>query len=97
MAGHISEIIIKPILTEKTSGLTEARNVYCFQVKKTASKTNVKEAIEKYFDVKVNKVTTSTLPGKVKKVKTGVKKSSGYKKAYVYVDQGQKIELFKGI
>ncbi len=95
--AHLSEIILKPILTEKTSLLTEQRNVYCFQVLKDSSKPEIKKAVEKYFDVKVKKITTSILPGKSKRVGKGVKKSSQTKKAYVFIEDGQKIELFKGI
>jgi len=95
--AHLSEVILKPLLTEKTSLLTEKRNVYCFQVRKESTKIDVKKAIEKFFDVKVKKVTTSILPGKQKRVGKGVKKTSSTKKAYVFVEEGQKIELFKGI
>jgi large subunit ribosomal protein L23 len=94
---HLSDVIVKPLLTEKSSRLTDERSTYCFEVKKLSNKNEIKLAIEKYFDVKVTKVRTLVNPGKVKRTAKGVKKTAGFKKAYVQVADGQKIELFKGI
>ena len=95
--AHLSEVIQKPILTEKSSLLTEEKNTYCFEVRKQSNKTDIKNAVEKYFDVKVKKVWTSVNPGKVKRSGRTFKKFPSWKKAYVQVEDGQKIELFKGI
>ncbi len=94
---RISDVIVKPLLTEKTSELTDHMSRYCFLVNPKTSKYDVKNAVENYFNVKVLKVTTATLPGKVKRSGRAFKKTSSKKKAYVQIDQGQKIELFKGI
>lgn len=95
--SHVSDVIIKPLLTEKSSVLTDERSVYCFQVTKQSNKYDIRNAVEKYFNVKVTKVRTLVNPGKTKRTKSGIKKSAGFKKAYVQVADGQKIELFKGI
>ena len=57
----------------------------------------IKEAVEKLYDVKVLNVKTSILPGKVRKAGKATVKSSKSKKAFVQVEEGQKIEFFKGV
>ncbi len=94
---HIEEVLIKPLLTEKSSIVTENTNRYVFKVQKKASKFQVKDAVEKMFDVKVVNVRTSVTAGKVKRAGKALKKSSSWKKAYVKIADGQKLELFKGI
>jgi len=94
---HIEEVLIKPLLTEKSSVETESTNRYVFKVQKRASKFQVKDAVEKMFDVKVVNVRTSITAGKVKRAGKALKKSSSWKKAYVKIADGQKLELFKGI
>jgi large subunit ribosomal protein L23 len=93
----LENVIIKPLLTEKTSKETEAFNRYSFVVHVKANKNHIKNAIEKFFDVKVLSVRTSVLPGKTKRAGKGFKKSAKTKKAYVQLQDGQKIEFFKGI
>jgi large subunit ribosomal protein L23 len=93
----LENVLIKPLLTEKTSKASETFNRYAFVVNLKANKNQVKCAVEKYFDVKVVSVRTSVLPGKTKRAGKGMKKSSSTKKAYVQIQDGQKIEFFKGI
>lgn len=93
----LENVLIKPLLTEKTSKETEAFNRYAFVVNLKANKNQIKSAVEKFFDVKVVAVRTSVLPGKTKRAGKGMKKSSSSKKAYVQLQDGQKIEFFKGI
>ena len=95
--AQLTDTIIKPLLTEKSSGETEKYNRYAFQVDRNSNKHQIKIAIEKLFDVKVLNVKTAVMPGKIKKFGRNVKKTNRTKKAYVQVEQGQKIELFKGI
>jgi len=94
---HIEQVLVKPLLTEKSSVVTESANRYVFLVKKDANKYQIRDAVEKMFDVKVLNVKTSTSAGKVKKAGRHVKKTSSQKKAYIQVAEGQKLELFKGI
>ena len=94
---HLEQILIKPLLTEKSSIETENTNRYVFKVQPKANKYQIKDAVERMFDVKVINVKTAVLPGKVKRAGRSIKKSSSWKKAYVKIQDGQKIELFKGI
>jgi large subunit ribosomal protein L23 len=93
----LENVLIKPLLTEKTSKETELFNRYAFVVNTKANKNQIKSAVEKFFDVKVVSVRTSVLPGKTKRAGKGHKKTSSSKKAYVQLQDGQKIEFFKGI
>jgi large subunit ribosomal protein L23 len=93
----LENVLIKPLLTEKTSQETESFNRYTFMVNIKSNKNQIRSAVEKYFDVKVVNVRTSVLPGKTKRAGKGTKKSSSTKKAYVQLQDGQKIEFFKGI
>lgn len=93
----LENVLVKPLLTEKTSKETELFNRYAFVVNVKSNKNQIKSAVEKYFDVKVVSVHTSVLPGKTKRAGKGMKKTSSSKKAYVQLQDGQKIEFFKGI
>lgn len=93
----LENVLIKPLLTEKTSKETETFNRYAFVVNIKANKNHIKNAVEKFFDVKVVSVRTSVLPGKTKRAGKGYKKTAKSKKAYVQLQDGQKIEFFKGI
>ena len=94
---NIDNIIIKPIVSEKASKTSEKRNVYCFRVNLKANKSQVTNAIEKFYNVQVISCNTSILPGKVKRTSKGVTKSSKWKKAFVEVNKDQAIKLFEGI
>lgn len=93
----LENVLIKPLLTEKTSKETETYNRYAFVVNVKANKNHIKTAVEKFFDVKVISVRTAVLPGKIKRAGRGFKKTASSKKAYVQLQDGQKIEFFKGI
>lgn len=93
----LENVLVKPLLTEKTSKETETYNRYAFVVNIKANKNHIKNAVEKFFDVKVLSVRTSVLPGKTKRAGKGFKKTGKSKKAYVQLQDGQKIEFFKGI
>lgn len=89
------EIIKRPLVTEKATLLGEKQNAYVFEVLKDASKTEVKEAVEKIFKVKVSSINTMTNHGKSKRSGKHMKKRSNWKKAIVTLPEGQKIELFE--
>lgn len=79
------DIIIKPIVTEKSNdGLQEGK--YTFKVNKKATKIDIARAVEKLFDVKVLKVNTLTVKGKEKRVGVHVGKTSDWKKAIVTIE-----------
>ena len=90
------ETIIKPIITEKSS-LGSENNQVTFNVKKTSTKDEIKVAIEEIFKVKVKKVNTSIVKGKLKSFRGSVGKRSDYKKAFVSLEDGQSIDLSSGV
>jgi large subunit ribosomal protein L23 len=93
----LTDVLKKPLITEKTSILGEQANRYGFIVDLKANKNQIKNAIESLYDVKVLNIKTSILPGKLKRAGRFVKKTSKTKKAYVQLAEGQKIEFFKGV
>ena len=91
------EIIIRPIVTEKSSdGLQDGK--YTFEVSKKATKVDIAKAVEKLFEVKVLKVNTVTVRGKEKRVGVHTGRTSDWKKAIVTIDTNpaQKTYLAKG-
>jgi len=97
----MSQIVLKPIVTEKMTTISENLNRYGFYVSKTANKIEIKEAIEKLYDVSVDKVWTIRYAGKSKSryTKTGLVtgKSAAYKKAIVTVADGETIDIYSNI
>jgi len=79
---HIRDIIIKPIITERTSLLME-EDKYTFQVAVNANKIQIKDAVEELFDVKVAKVRTMRMQGKMKRMGVHVGRRPSWKKAIV--------------
>jgi large subunit ribosomal protein L23 len=97
----VTEILIKPILTEKANAQQESLRRYAFKVNRRANKLEIKTAIEQFYGVNVLEVNTLVVPGKQKTRSTksgiisGVK--SGYKKALVTVAEGESIDLYASI
>ena len=97
----VTEILIKPILTEKANAQQESLRKYAFKVNRRAYKLEIKTAIEQFYGVNVLEVNTLVVPGKNKTRSTkagiisGVK--SGYKKALVTVAKGETIDLYASI
>lgn len=86
------DIIKAPIITEKSSDLA-MNNTYVFSVDVRANKTQIKQAIEKIFNVKVEKVNTINVKPKKKRVGRYVGKTNKVKKAIVKLSEGSSIEL----
>ena len=93
---RLYQIIKRPIITEKVMRLREKKNIVAFEVDISANKKEIKEAVEKIFKVKVKKVRTLIVRGK--KVRRGWTegKRSNWKKAYVELQEGDRIEYFEG-
>lgn len=89
------DIIKRPIITEKASDLTSKDNKYTFVVDKNANKTEVKYAVEKLFNVKVEKVNIMNVLPKKRRIGRYVGYRPGYKKAIVKLVAGNSIELFE--
>ena len=87
------DIIKAPIITEKSSDLVRNNNTVVFSVDVKANKTQIKQAIEKIFDVKVEKVNTVNVSPKKKRVGRYVGKTNKVKKAIVKLSDGSSIEL----
>lgn len=89
----LADLILKPIVTEKATIQLE-ENKYVFDVVLTATKTDIKAAIESLFDVKVVKVNTARLPRKKRRVGRFMGFKSQYKRAIVTLAEGDSITLF---
>ena len=90
----LHQIIKKPLITEKTSQLKEDNQVVAFEVAMSANKVEIKQAVEKAFDVKVTNVNTNIVAGKVKRVGLNFGKRSNRKKAFVTLAEGSNIDFF---
>lgn len=96
-----SEILIKPILTEKANAQQESLSRYAFKVDRRANKLEIKKAIQDFYGVSVIAVNTAVAPGKNKSRNTkaglvqGMK--SAYKKAFVTIAEGEAIDLYANI
>ena len=86
-------IIKAPIITEKTADLAQNANTYTFSVDTKANKTQIKQAIEALFNVKVESVNTINVQPKKKRVGRYVGKTNKVKKAIVNLNEGSSIEL----
>lgn len=92
------EILIKPIISEKSELLSEKLNQYSFVVNKTANKVEIRKAVEAMYSVTVSSVNTINMPSKAKNrnTKSGLIKGSksAYKKAMVTLSEGENIDFF---
>lgn len=93
---HLSEVLRRPLVTEKNTTL-QAQNKYAFEVAKKANKPQIKQAVEKTFKVTVTKVNVITMPSKTRRVGRRLVLTSPWKKALVTLKPGDKIEIFEGV
>jgi large subunit ribosomal protein L23 len=89
------EVIKRPLVTEKSTAQQETGR-YVFEIADTATRTEVKDAVQRLFNVKVTGVNIIRLPGKVKHFGARAYQSPSKKKAVVTLAQGQKITIFEG-
>jgi len=92
--AHITDVLKKPVLTEKSLLLQQTENKYTFDVDLTANKTEVRNAVEKMFDVKVENVTIMNVRAKTKRMGKYVGKTNRRRKAIVKLKEGNTINLF---
>lgn len=91
-------IILRPIITEKSTWLKEVNREICFEVAPHANKIEIKEATEQLFKVKVENVRTVKKTGKRRRVGRNEGKTKDWKKAYVKLKKGEKmIEYFEAV
>ena len=91
------DVIVSPHITEKGTLVNEAGNQVVFRVRRTANKDEIREAVEGFFKVKVLRVHTVNQRGKVRKVGRSIGRRSDWKKAYVTLAEGQRIDFFEGV
>jgi large subunit ribosomal protein L23 len=92
---NIYEVIRRPIITEKSAALAEVGSKYAFEVDVKANKTEIKDAVQKLFNVRVTGVHTMIMHGKSKRFGSGIAQHSNWKKALVSLAAGEKIDFFK--
>jgi large subunit ribosomal protein L23 len=88
------EVLVRPLVTEKGIVKKEEERTLCFQVSRDANKIQVKQAVEKLFNVKVEEVRTANFDGKLRRRGRFAAYRSNWKKAYVRIEEGQKVPEF---
>jgi large subunit ribosomal protein L23 len=87
-------VIIKPLITEKSTHQQSTRNAYAFKVHAEANKSQIREAVERLYDVRVLEVRTMNRKGKPRRTRRGMGKTSDWKRAIVVLHEDSKIETF---
>jgi large subunit ribosomal protein L23 len=96
MSLHPNEVLLAPVVSEKSYAQIEENNTYSFRIHPDAHKTQVRQAVEELFDVKVVRVNIAKVQPKPKRrgFHRGIK--PGWKKAIVQLQRGDTIEIFQG-
>ena len=92
--AHITDVLKKPVLTEKSLMLQQTENKYTFDVDVNANKIEIKQAVEAMFDVKVESVNIMNVRPKTKRMGRYVGKTNKRRKAIVKLKEGFEIDLF---
>lgn len=90
---RLMNILLEPHISEKSTSVAEAANQVVFKVNVTATKKEVKQAVEKLFEVTVEDVTVVNVKGKVKRTNKGFSRRNNWKKAYVSLKDGDDIDF----
>jgi large subunit ribosomal protein L23 len=90
------DVVKRPLITEKAERNREAARHYAFEVHRDATKIQVKQAVEKLFNVHVLAVRTAIARGKTKRVGRNIGRRPNWKKAFVTLKEGETIALFEG-
>src|SRR5919112_190665 len=88
------QVILRPLITEKATHLSERHNAYTFEVNPLATKTEIKEAVEALFHVKVADVRTQNRRGKMRRYRLKVGRMRDWKKAIVKLDPEHRIDFY---
>ena len=94
MSKHPAEIIKRPLLTEKGTAMGEEDNKVLFEVALDANKIDIRQAVEKLYDVNVLSVRTQVVRGKIKRVGRNTGKRRNWKRAIVKLDEESSIDFF---
>ena len=90
-------VIAAPLITEKGTFVNETGNQVVFEVRRDANKLEIKRAVEHLFKVKVLKVRTTNILGKMRRVGKSMGRRPNWKKAYVTLGEGQRIDFFEQV
>lgn len=90
---RLANVLQAPIISEKSTNAADQNNQFVFKVQKTASKLQIKQAVELMFNVKVESVRVLNVKGKIKRFGRSIGKRSDWKKAYIKLEAGHSIEL----
>ena len=93
---HLYEVLCRPLITEKNATL-QAQGKYAFEVAEEANKHQIKQAVEKAFNVGVTGVNVMTVHGKKRRIGRRIVMTPSWKKAVVTLKLGDKIEFFEGV
>lgn len=94
---NVSEILVRPMVTEKSHVQLDQHGAYTFVVANDANKIEIANAIEKQFNVKVTDVRTMRYAGKMKRMGKWMGRKASWKKAVVTLAEGDSIEIFEGV
>ena len=94
---HVRDVLVRPLVTEKSTRLMSEQNQYTFQVHPDATKVDIRRAVEELFKVRVLAVRTMWVRGKRRRFGRYVGNRPDWKKAIVKVAPGQRIEIFEGL
>lgn len=97
MSLRLIDVIKGPVITEKLDAARENHRQYAFIVDRRANKDQIENAVQTFFKVGVEKVNTSIMRGKTKRVGRSMGKRPNFKKAIVTLREGDSIELFEGV
>ena len=96
MSLHPNEVLLAPVVSEKSYEQIEANHRYSFRVHPDAHKTQIRQAVEELFEVKVERVNVSQVKSKPKRRGLHRGRKPGWKKAVVQLREGDTIEIFEG-
>jgi large subunit ribosomal protein L23 len=91
------DVLIRPVVTERSTYTMDEHNAVTFVVKKDANKIEIRRAVEEMFGVRVLGVRTLNVRGKWRRVGRSTGKKPGYKKAIVKLVEGERIDVYEGI
>jgi large subunit ribosomal protein L23 len=94
---HLSEVLRRPLVTEKNTAIQAPQGKYAFEVAVGANKDMIKQAVEKSFKVDVTRVNVMTVPGRKRLMRGRMVMTPAWRKAVVTLKPGDKIELFEGV
>lgn len=91
------DVIQKPVITEKGTLVNESGNQVVFRVRREANKDEIRRAVEEFFKVRVSKVRTANYLGKTRRVGRSIGQRPAWKKAYLTLAEGQRIDFFEAV